>query len=51
MGDILRRLSIKKYGYERLEFTVPSTYTSLTIRGDKESVDWATGIIQALMKK
>jgi hypothetical protein len=51
MADILRRLAVKRYGYERLECAVQTPGYLLTIRGDKESVDWATGIIQALMKK
>ncbi|HEY2786535.1 MAG TPA: hypothetical protein VGJ05_16335 [Fimbriiglobus sp.] len=42
---------VKKYGYERLEFSISSTYSSLKVRGDKEAVDWATGIVAALMKK
>jgi RNA polymerase sigma factor (sigma-70 family) len=51
MADILRRLAVKRYGYERLECTVHTPGSLLGLRGDKESVDWATGIIQALMKK
>jgi RNA polymerase sigma factor (sigma-70 family) len=51
MADILRRLAVKRYGYERLECTVHTPGSLLVLRGDKESVEWATGIIQALMKK
>jgi hypothetical protein len=51
MADILRRLAVKRYGYERLECTVYTPGSLLGLRGDKESVDWAAGIISALMKK
>jgi hypothetical protein len=61
MADILRRLALKRYGYERLSCIVVSESnvvglpagpgSRLALRGDKESVDWAAGIISALMKK
>jgi hypothetical protein len=48
---ILRRLALKKYGYERLECSVITPGSLLALRGDKESVDWAAEIISVLMKK
>jgi hypothetical protein len=58
MADILRRLA-KRRGYEQFECNVTSANvvgaapggSRLDLHGDKESIDWATGIIAALMKK
>jgi RNA polymerase sigma factor (sigma-70 family) len=51
LADILRRLALKKYGFERLKFTVTTPGDLLTVEGDKEAFDWAVGIIQKLSGK
>jgi RNA polymerase sigma factor (sigma-70 family) len=51
LADILRRLTLKRYGYERLKVTVHSPGDLLTVEGDKEVFDWAVGIIQKLSGK
>jgi RNA polymerase sigma factor (sigma-70 family) len=51
LADILRRLALKKYGYERLKFVVDTPANLLSVAGDQEAVDWAVGIVQKLSGK
>ncbi len=51
LADVLRRLAVKKYGYERLTFAVTSPVAALVIRGDREAVEWALGVIRAMSGK